>query len=312
MKKPLVSVCCITYNHQDYIEECINGFLKQESDFDVEFLIHDDASTDNTQSIIKSLVGEESRFKLILREKNIKSTGKAIFPILFEEAQGKYIAMCEGDDYWTDPLKLQKQVDFLEANAEFVVCCHNAKIIDENSDVIQEKKIPSLNVDKVYTQDDLKLGGFLLTLSLVFRNLNIFKNFPLPKQKILNGDTYLISLLGKHGKGYYMENIKPAVYRVHSGGIWSLKKNNTIFTTKSRITLYTGLKELHNEDSVLKGYFDKRITDCFNTLVRNLKNLSLKEVIWVNKEYSRRHNFFKNKYRFKVLIKENLKYILRL
>jgi len=310
MKKPLVSVCCITYNHQDYIEECINGFLKQESDF--EFLIHDDASTDNTQSIIKSLVGEESRFKLILREKNIKSTGKAIFPILFEEAQGKYIAMCEGDDYWTDPLKLQKQVDFLEANAEFVVCCHNAKIIDENSDVIQEKKIPSLNVDKVYTQDDLKLGGFLLTLSLVFRNLNIFKNFPLPKQKILNGDTYLISLLGKHGKGYYMENIKPAVYRVHSGGIWSLKKNNTIFTTKSRITLYTGLKELHNEDSVLKGYFDKRITDCFNILVRNLKNLSLKEVIWVNKEYSRRHNFFKNKYRFKVLIKENLKYILRL
>jgi glycosyltransferase involved in cell wall biosynthesis len=314
MQNSLVSICCTAYNHAKFISECLDGFLLQKTNFNFEVLIHDDASTDGTQDIIKAYQAKYPNIiKPIFQTENQYSKGvKPFIKYLFPASQGKYIAMCEGDDYWTDPLKLQKQVDFLEANAEFVVCCHNAKIIDENSDVIQEKKIPSLNVDKVYTQDDLKLGGFLLTLSLVFRNLNIFKNFPLPKQKILNGDTYLISLLGKHGKGYYMENIKPAVYRVHSGGIWSLKKNNTIFTTKSRITLYTGLKELHNKDSVLKGYFDKRITDCFNILVRNLKNLSLKEVIWVNKEYSRRHNFFKNKYRFKVLIKENLKYILRL
>jgi len=108
--KPLVSVCCITYNHEKFITDCINSFLNQEVSFDIEFLIHDDASTDCTQKIIKNLVGNDSRFKLILREENIKSTGKAIFPILFEKAKGKYIAVCEGDDYWTDPNKLQKKV----------------------------------------------------------------------------------------------------------------------------------------------------------------------------------------------------------
>jgi glycosyltransferase involved in cell wall biosynthesis len=219
MKKPLVSVCCITYNHQDYIEECINGFLKQESDFDVEFLIHDDASTDNTQSIIKSLVGEESRFKLILREKNIKSTGKAIFPILFEEAQGKYIAMCEGDDYWTDPLKLQKQVDFLEENEDFVGVFHNTACIDERQ--LNPKLEPWRTYDRdIFTaRDTIRQLSLFHTSSYCFRNLDF--NFSLiVNPKISSGDMMLLGLISKYGKLKLLDKIM-SVYRKNDGGVTS-------------------------------------------------------------------------------------------
>jgi glycosyltransferase involved in cell wall biosynthesis len=116
---PLVSICCVTYNHERFIRDCINGFLLQQVNFPVEFLIHDDASTDKTASILKEMVGDDPRFKLILRETNIKSTGVAVFPILYKQAKGKYIALCEGDDYWTDLLKLQKQVNFLENHSDY-------------------------------------------------------------------------------------------------------------------------------------------------------------------------------------------------
>ena len=98
-EKILVSVCCITYNHEKFIKKCLEGFLIQNYSFNVEFIIHDDASIDNTQELIKTLVGNDKRFKLILRNKNLKSKGYSIFPILYKKAIGKYIAICEGDDY---------------------------------------------------------------------------------------------------------------------------------------------------------------------------------------------------------------------
>ena len=110
-----VSVCCITYNHAKSINECLDGILMRKTDFDLEFLIHDDASTDNTQQLILDRVDADKRFKLILREENIKSTGVAIFLLSYKQARDKYIALCEGDDYWTDPLKLQKKWTFWKA-----------------------------------------------------------------------------------------------------------------------------------------------------------------------------------------------------
>jgi glycosyltransferase involved in cell wall biosynthesis len=112
-QEPVVSICCITYNHEKFIGDAIEGFLMQETAFPVEIIIHDDASTDNTAVVIEEYAAQNDRIVAILRKTNLKSTGVPVFPILYEMARGKYIAMCEGDDYWTDPHKLQKQVDFL-------------------------------------------------------------------------------------------------------------------------------------------------------------------------------------------------------
>ena len=116
-ERPLVSICCLAFNHEPYIREALEGFLMQKTDFPIEVLIHDDASTDGTASIIREY---EERFpdiiKPIYQTENQYSKGiKNISGIFnFPRAKGKYIAMCEGDDYWTDPYKLQKQIDFLD------------------------------------------------------------------------------------------------------------------------------------------------------------------------------------------------------
>ena len=227
MNKPLVSVCCITYNHQDYIEDCINGFLKQELNYDIEFLIHDDASTDKTQSIIKSLVGDDPRFKLILRNKNIKSTGKAIFPILFEKAQGKYIALCEGDDYWTDPLKLQKQVDFLENNSEYVISCHNSNIVDGDGNfkkLFNKFKIPETTETKYLITEP----WYIPTASVVFRKNHL--SFPEWYFKVKNGDYALYLLLTYKKNLIHYDNVVMSAYRIHGKGVSNMFKRKNVYS----------------------------------------------------------------------------------
>lgn len=198
MNRVLVSVCCITYNHSKYIEECLDGFLIQKCDFDLEFLIHDDASTDDTQEIIRNKVGSDSRFKLYFRSENLKSTGKAIFPILFKEAKGKYIAMCEGDDYWTDSYKLQKQVEFLEKNEDYILTYHN---IDTNTLKISALQTKHNFEFSLKDSLNLKQGA---TLSGVFRNIFRERSLPFFYSKLHSGDWGLEIVLMTMGKGYYI------------------------------------------------------------------------------------------------------------
>jgi glycosyltransferase involved in cell wall biosynthesis len=118
---PLLSVCCITYNHELYIRDTIEGFLIQKTTFPIEIIIHDDASTDKTAEIIKGyFVKFPDLIIPVLQAENQYSKGiKAYSSYVWPQACGKYIALCEGDDYWTDPFKLQKQVDFLESNPDY-------------------------------------------------------------------------------------------------------------------------------------------------------------------------------------------------
>ena len=131
----IVSICCITFNHAPYIRECLEGFMMQKTNFAFEILIHDDCSTDGTTEIIKEY---ESKFPEIIKplyeEENQWVKGRrGNKEFNFPRAQGKYIALCEGDDYWTDPLKLQKQVDFLEANPDYGMCYTNFDIFFQDT-----------------------------------------------------------------------------------------------------------------------------------------------------------------------------------
>ena len=233
--EPCVSIVCISYNHINYIRDAIEGFLKQKTSFPIKIVIHDDASSDGTADIIKKYFHKyPALIKPIIQKENQWSKGKRITPIAMQYAKGKYIALCEGDDYWTDPYKLQKQVDFLEANPDYVMCYHDAKIIDESGNVVSESKMPEVG-KKDYSSDEIIRGSTnILTLSLLFRN--VIKEFPPEMQNVKNGDNFLTSMLGNYGKGKFMPEITPAVYRTHGGGVWSTVDNNNRLLSK--ITTY--------------------------------------------------------------------------
>jgi len=122
---PMVSIVCDVYNHEPYLHDCLEGFVKQVVSFPIEVLIHDDCSTDKSAEIIKEYVAKYPHlFKPIYQKVNQYSQGISTWAkFQIPRAQGKYIALCEGDDYWTDPNKLQKQVDYMEQHSEIDLCC---------------------------------------------------------------------------------------------------------------------------------------------------------------------------------------------
>jgi glycosyltransferase involved in cell wall biosynthesis len=277
--KPLVSICCITYNHIHFLDECIKGFLIQKTNFPIEILIHDDASTDGTTELIKSNVAKYPEIiKPTYQKENQFSKGKRITPILIQKAQGKYIALCEGDDYWTDPLKLQKQVDFLEGNEGYVMCYHNAKIVDEKGQIIKDSKLP-LKSQKDFESIELKKGAFVLTLSVCFRNL--IKNFPPEMYKVVNGDTFLFSLLGQYGKGKYLKSVNDAVYRAHDAGIWSSLNEKKRKASSLVTAIYLSKYYKRNKDREAVLMINKKI----NSLIANILMSNDKKAINISITY---------------------------
>ena len=221
---PLVSVSCTTYNHVAYIRQCLDPILSQQTNFPFEIVIHDDASTDGTKEIIEEYVAKyPGVIHPIFQKENQYSKGIRGLPSRYNypRCRGKYIAICEGDDYWTDPLQLQKQVDFLEAHEDYVMTYHDMDLVDQHGVILQQTLIPSRH-KKDASKEDLILGRRVpMTLTLCFRN--VIREFPPEKNKVTNGDTFLISLLGHYGKGKWLgADIGNAMYRSHPGGVWSM------------------------------------------------------------------------------------------
>jgi len=212
--KPLVSICCLTYNHATFIVQAMDSFLMQRTIFPIEIIIHDDASTDNTADIIREYAVKDKRIITILQTENQYSKGinpavKYLFPI----ARGKYIAACEGDDYWTDPFKLQKQVDFLEANPDYSISFHAAEHLDVNSGRKIIHRYKCKNGFRFFTAKDAirKSGGFMTTNSMVFRT-EFITHLP---EWVINapaGDFALSLLLASKGHIGYFDEIM-SVYR---------------------------------------------------------------------------------------------------
>ena len=218
---PLVSIICNTYNHVNYIRQCLDGFLMQETNFPIEILVHDDASTDGTADIVREYEDKyPDLIKPIYQTENQYSKGvKVSLKYQYARAKGKYIALCEGDDYWTDPLKLQKQVEFLENNTEYIICSHKYQYYYENN------RRFGLVAPTVFSGGTFDLEYFILNvdwvvqpLSLLFRQSEVdWNEYARYKH---SKDSTLAYFLLKKGKGYLLEDVM-GVYRLHSGGVWS-------------------------------------------------------------------------------------------
>lgn len=220
MNKPKVSVCMITYGHEKFIADAINGVLVQECDFEIELIIANDCSPDNTDLVIQNILKNHPRaswIKYFRHKKNLGAQPNGLFAV--KKCQGEYIALCEGDDYWNDPLKLQKQVNFLEENPDYVMGYHDIYVVDEKGTHVRDSIYYNFNkID--YTKEQLINSPFLMPMTMCFRN--VITEFPKEFLKVINGDVFLISMLGQYGKSKYQEDIIPASYRIHSGGVSSM------------------------------------------------------------------------------------------
>lgn len=222
-KKPMVSIVCITYNHEPYIEKTILGFIKQECEFDYEIIIHDDASTDNTAEIVKKYEREYSNLiRGIYQTENQHSKGIRTLEIALKEAQGKYVALCEGDDYWNDSRKLAIQVDFLENNPAYSACVHSGYLAYEDG-TIKRKMFRAFSTEKDVSTEEILEKWLFPTASIVYRrkcrpvyDLGYGPNLPY-------GDFALMVYLSCKGNIHYFDR-PMCVYRTMSKSSISLQR----------------------------------------------------------------------------------------
>ena len=255
----LARVHCITYNHAPYIIDAMNGFSMQQTDFPFVCTIIDDASTDGEPDVIKqyleqhfdlddeSTVRNEETDDYVLTFAQHKTNKNCFFAVLYlkynhysikkskdpyikEWMNSKYIALCEGDDYWTHPKKLQKQVDFLEANQDFVMCSHDYVYYYENQGRFKEKSfIKDYLYEKFkddspyyeYSLDNYFQDWFTQPLTCIYRNGEYLKSIPKNLYKFYRDDIFFYYVL-KRGKGALFQDIM-GVYRINDSGVWSTK-----------------------------------------------------------------------------------------
>lgn len=262
---PLVSILVQTYNHEAYIAECLDAILIQKTDFNFEILLGEDASTDSTRKICLQYAKKyPEKIRLFLHHplNKIKVMDKVTgnFNAFYNlyHARGKYIAFCEGDDYWTDPFKLQYQTDFLNANRDFILSYHRFTEKFEQSSKKSEQ-LPLEQPEQDLDKNELSALFYHPLLSTVcFRNH--VKDPPEEILKVINVDSFLFSLLGHYGKAKFQSEIENSVYRRHFGGIWSKKSREIQLFTKillfKKLTFY-----YNNKDQSLASIFQKNLKD---------------------------------------------------
>lgn len=259
MSSQTISVCMIAYNHESYIAQAIEGVLMQETDFEIQLVIGEDCSSDNTREIVKKYKDKYSnKITLLLQDRN-QGVSKNFLDTL-KLCKGKYIALCEGDDYWTDPFKLQKQKNFLDKNNDYNLVCTGynlkkdkqiyPKIINNKNDLVNANGFD-------FTLTDLIHQWIPKTLTVVFRSRDQnefykhdFKYFR---------DTHLVYILLRNSKGYYLNDIT-GVANIHSEGVHSTqsRKNKVIDSFYCYLELYKFYKD---------EYIRKRLLDKIKQLI---------------------------------------------
>ena len=253
----LVSINCITYNHEKYISKAIESFINQKTNFEYEILIHDDASTDRTAEIIRKYEKKYPQIiKPIYQVENQYSKGKEILSeFVWPQAKGKYIALCEGDDYWTDIFKLQKQFDYMERNLECTLCFHAAHVVNQDKIQIGKSMLLNNEGDLKYLAGEMAVLGFIPTSSQFFRTELIHKIPDWFKTSVV-GDYPLQLIMSSHGYAYYINEIMSS-YRVgHSGSASSRYRDMDIKNQKKYIKGFIEILKNFNKYTDNKYYKD--------------------------------------------------------
>ena len=293
-EEPLVSIFCLTYNHASYIRQCLDGFLMQKATFAYEVIINDDASTDGTTEIIREY---EEKYpdiiKPIYHEENLYSKGERGFwnRYCLPKSKGKYIALCEGDDYWIDPLKLQKQVDFLEGHPEYSMCFHKAKVIYD----VQPNKKSTLfeNIEeRDYTIDELFLNWIVPTASIVCRRqfLDVIKQ----SNDFMYMDGIVVLSMVSLGKVHALSAVMSVYRRLNTGAILSIVKSEKFYERS-----FKNLEAIRQNFSQLsdKAYMKKYTERCLGYMSYCMRNGDLKTVFQI----LFRRKYFRWKYVFPML-----------
>jgi len=220
---PYLSISCLTYNHRDFLARTLDGFLMQETTFRVEISIHDDASTDGTAELARSYQERYPQLiRLAVQRKNQYSKrGNLAIVDFITSLKGRYVAACEGDDFWTDRRKLELQVAYLEAHPEAVLTFHDVERVNERGEFVSGSKIKDLigagQPRKITTYTELA-RSLIPTLSIVYRNVRFRVGVRVQWLTIL--DCYIYAMLLEHGQAHNVGGTMGA-HRMHSGGVWT-------------------------------------------------------------------------------------------
>lgn len=296
MTLPKVTIVCMVYNHEAYLRECFEGFVMQKTTFPIEILVNDDCSPDGSANVMREYEEKYPElFHCIYQKENQYSKGKmAWWEVLFPMAKGDYIAICEGDDYWIDPYKLQKQVDFMEQHSDFVACFHNARVQYKDKvslfNVLNESHYPT-------TEDLIKRRWFIATPTLLFRN--VLQEYPDWRGGIINGDYLLELLLAREGRFFYMDDVM-AVYRQDGLGMSAVLQKDAVNMVDRLINLLGKMKPM----------YDGKYASAFEESIENYQRM---RAVYAKEAYYETHpvaSFFRPK-TYKRMIKKWLRRIIK-
>ncbi len=265
---PLVTILCTSYNHEEYIAAALDGFLRQETTFPVRVVVHDDASTDGTAEIVRGYVSRyPDLIEPILQKENQRSKGRWAISILIPLTKSKYFAICEGDDYWTSPDKLQTQIELLESKPEASGAIHNADGKFEDSGELIAGHFGPPVVKTEYGVDDLlAAGNFVPTASIVFRR-SVIGELPAWLAEVPHCDIILLTMATLEGPLAHV-NRSMSVYRKHSGGIHSRDTEALQYLKYLKTYFFLGAKlGMHDRPSFIAG-----LQYGFQGLERNLRS----------------------------------------
>lgn len=289
MGNPLVTIWCTVYNHKEYIEDAIQGFLNQKTDFTYEILIHDDCSTDGTTEILRDYERRyPEQIRVLYEEENLIQKGrrqskkeriqllKDVYHGYEKEIRGKYMAICEGDDFWVDSLKLQVQVSYMEENPDCLLTGTNGLQLDCRNN----KMIPMSGFDE---EKDVSIEEILLhkkmnfpTASMVLRKELYFRQSPYFECRV--GDWMFQIKAALDGKVHYFDRIT-AVYRYFHSNSWS---QNTYNNDQNYVThLLDMIRFFDQFKQITRGRFDKQVSgmvdDYYHSAAMHMMNIEIKD-----------------------------------
>jgi glycosyltransferase involved in cell wall biosynthesis len=238
-----VSVCVPTYNHESFIAQMLEGALQQKTNFPFEIVVGDDGSTDGAPAIIQEYASKHpDKIRAYLHPHNLgpqhprEFAGRNNVLSLLKACRGEYVALCEGDDYWTDPYKLQKQVEFMSHHPDFAICHHNVRVMYEDG---SPEHLFNTPCQKEFSsiQDILEDRWFMATASILYRNIFLQQDFAGWHAKAAAGDWALVLQLAASGAIGYLPDVM-GVYRKHSAGLSNIHAPTNSWFVQNRKEMF--------------------------------------------------------------------------